>query len=191
MRRGAGMARMTIAADKVLFTLPSDHAHSRCRPVAHRPELIRADDAMFLLVTSASFIESGSDTYTGNLLERFADDAEVGGWLREQWEPEELGHGRMLKAYVQHVWPELDWDAAYAGFFAEYAKVCTLQALEPTRGQEMAARCVVEMGTTIYYHALHDACREPVLRELAWNIRGDEVQHYKHFYAFFPEISAG
>jgi hypothetical protein len=150
-----------------------------------RPELIRDDDAMFLLVTSASFIESGSDTYTGNLLERFADDADVGGWLREQWEPEELGHGRMLKAYVQHVWPELDWDAAYAGFFAEYAKVCTLQDLEPTRGQEMAARCVVEMGTTAYYQALHEAAREPVLRELAWRIRSDEIGHYKHFYAHF------
>ena len=57
--------------------------------------------------------------------------------------------------------------------------------MEPTRGQEMAARCVVEMGTTAYYQALHDACREPVLRELAWCIRSDEVRHYKHFYAYF------
>jgi len=140
---------------------------------------------MFLLVTSASFIESGSDTYTGNLLELFADDEDVGRWLREQWEPEELGHGRMLKAYVQRVWPGLDWDAAYAGFFADYAKVCTLQDLEPTRGQEMAARCVVEMGTTAYCQALHDAAREPVLRELTWRIRSDEVGHYKQFYAHF------
>ena len=64
---------------------------------------------MFLLVTSASFIESGSDTCTGNLLERFAGDDEIARWLRE-----------------------------------EYSKVCTLQGLEPTRGQELAARCVVE-----------------------------------------------
>ena len=160
--------------------------HASTLDLSHiRPELIRDDDAMFLLVTSASFIESGSDTYTSNLLERFVDDEEVGRWLREQWEPEELMHGRMLKAYVQHVWPELDWDAAYAGFFEEYARVCTLQSLEPTRGQEMAARCVVEMGTTAYYQALHDACREPMLRELTWRIRGDEVRHYKHFYAYF------
>jgi hypothetical protein len=150
-----------------------------------RPELVRDDDALFLLVTSASFIESGSDTYTSNLLERFDDDEEVGQWLRERWEPEELQHGRMLKAYVQRVWPELDWDGAYASFFEEYSKICTLQELEPTRGQEMAARCVVEMGTTAYYQALHDACSEPALRELTWRIRGDEVQHYKHFYAYF------
>jgi len=148
---------------------------------------IRDDDALFLLVCSASFVESGSDTYTGNLVEHFADDDEVGHWLREHWEPEELQHGRALRAYVEHVWPEFDWDAAYADFFAEYGTVCTMEELEPTRGQEMAARCIVEMGTTTYYQAIHAATDEPVLRELAWRIRSDEVRHYKNFHAFFQK----
>jgi len=148
-------------------------------------ELVRDDDAMFLLVCSASFVETGTDTYTGNLLERFADDGEVGAWLRDHWEPEELQHGRALRAYVQHVWPEFDWEAAYAGFFDEYARLCTMDELEPTCGQEMAARCIVEMGTTTYYQALNAACAEPVLRELTWRIRSDEVRHYKNFHAFF------
>jgi len=146
---------------------------------------VRDDDALFLLVCSASFIESGSDTYTHNLVERFAGDAEVGGWLREHWEHEELQHGRALREYVCRAWPGFDWEAAYADFFAEYAPLCTMEELEPTRGQEMAARCIVEMGTTAYYEALHAATREPVLRELAWRIRADEVGHYKHFHAYF------
>ena len=148
-------------------------------------ELIRDDDALFLLVCSASFVESGSDTYTGNLVARFADDAEVSAWLRGHWEPEELQHGRALRTYVRRVWPGFDWDAAYADFFADYARICTLEELEPTRGQEMAARCIVEMGTTTYYQAIHAATTEPVLRGLAWRIRSDEVRHYKHFHAFF------
>jgi len=148
---------------------------------------IRDDDALFLLVCSASFVESGSDTYTGNLVARFADDDEVATWLREHWEPEELQHGRALQAYVRHVWPSFDWDAAYADFFAEYERVCTVEELEPTRGQEMAARCIVEMGTTTYYQAIHAATTEPVLRGLAWRIRSDEVRHYKHFHAFFQK----
>jgi hypothetical protein len=152
-----------------------------------RPERVRDNDEMFLLATSASFVESGSDTYTGNLVAHFAGDDEVTEWLRDRWEPEELSHGRMLRAYVERAWPELDWEAAYADFFADYARLCTLQALEPTRGQEMAARCVVEMGTTVYYTALHGGCDEPVLRSLAWRIRSDEVNHYKHFYAFFQK----
>ena len=146
---------------------------------------IRANDALFLLVCSASFVESGSDTYTGNLVERFAGDAEIGSWLREHWEPEELQHGRALRAYVQHVWPGFDWEAAYADFFADYSRLCTMEELEPTRGQELAARCIVEMGTTTYYQALNSASTEPVLRDLTWRIRCDEVRHYKHFHAFF------
>jgi hypothetical protein len=152
---------------------------------AIEPERVRDDVAMFMLVCSASFVESGSDTYTGNLVERFAGDDEVGHWLREHWEPEELQHGRALEAYVRHVWPEFDWDAAYADFFAEYAPLCTMADLEPTCSQELAARCIVEMGTTTYYQALNAACAEPVLRDLTWRIRSDEVRHYKHFHAFF------
>ena len=152
---------------------------------AIEPERVRNDDAMFLLVCSASFVESGSDTYTGNLLERFAHDDEVGTWLREHWEPEELQHGRALQAYVRHVWPEFDWDGAYADFFEEYSRLCTMEDLEPTCGQELAARCIVEMGTTTYYQALNAACKEPVLRDLTWRIRSDEVRHYKNFHAFF------
>lgn len=146
---------------------------------------LRQRDDLFLLVCSASFIESGTDTYTRNLVDYFADDAEVGSWLLEHWEPEELQHGRALKAYIHHVWPEFDWDGAYAEFFSEYAKLCTVEQLEPTRGQEMVARCIVEMGTTTYYQALNTVCNEPVLRELTWHIRNDEVQHYKHFYHYF------
>src|SRR5487761_2158374 len=85
---------------------------------------LRENDDIFLLVCSASFVESGTATYAHNLAEYFADDAEIGEWLREHWEPEELQHGLALKAYVQHVWPEFDWDAAYAGFFTQYKKLC-------------------------------------------------------------------
>ncbi len=147
--------------------------------------LVRDHDALFLLVCSASFIESGSDTYTRNLIEHFDDDPAVASWLRDHWEPEELQHGAALKAYVRQVWPGFDWETAYAGFFEEYARLCTMDELEPTRGQEMVARCIVEMGTTTYYQALYEACDEPVLRDLFWRIRCDEVRHYKNFYSFF------
>jgi len=41
------------------------------------------------------------------------------------------------------------------------------------------------MGTTTYYQALCASCDEPVLRDLIWRIRCDELRHYKHFYAYF------
>jgi len=149
---------------------------------------VQARDDIFLLVCSASFVESGADLYAQNLVDYFVGDAEAGAWLDAHWMAEELQHGLALKAYVQQVWPDFDWDGAYADFLAEYSKLCTTDELEPTRGQEMVARCIVEMGTTTYYQALHAVSDEPVLRDLCWRIRTDEVQHYKHFYHNFLEL---
>ncbi|ARU03737.1 ferritin [Comamonas serinivorans] len=146
---------------------------------------IRDDDTLFYLACSASFIESGSDLYTRNLVQYYDGDADVTRWLDEQWEPEELQHGRALRAYVNHVWPEFDWDAAYASFLREYAGYCKVELLAATRGLEMSARCVVEMGTATYYWALAKEAREPVFVDLAHRIANDEVSHYKHFYRYF------
>jgi len=146
---------------------------------------IRERDDLFVLVCSASLIESGSGLYTRNLVHYFAKDLEICDWLRDHWEPEELQHGQALKAYIQHGWPEFDWNGAYVDFLEQYSKLCTADNLEPTRGQEMVARCVVEMGTTTYYQALNSVCDEPVLRALTWRIRNDELQHYRHFYRYF------
>jgi len=151
-------------------------------------DLARESDIVFLLVCAASFIESGADTYSGNLACYFVDDEVIVTWLRRHWEPEELQHGRALRAYVRRVWPDFDWEAAYRGFFDEYSKLC-LSSIEPTRAQEMAGRCVIEMGTTTYYQALATVTHEPVLRALALRIRADEIGHYKHFYAFFRQYA--
>lgn len=146
---------------------------------------LREREDVFLLVCCASFVESGAETYSRTLIEYFFDDVEISTWLREHWEVEELRHGRALEAYIRHAWPEFDWDGAYADFFAEYEKLCIADELEPTRGQELVARCIVEMGTTTYYQALNAVCDEPVLRDLTQRIRTDEVRHYKHFYHHF------
>ncbi|BBD81142.1 ferritin-like domain-containing protein [Aerosticca soli] len=146
---------------------------------------VRHNEALFFLICSSSFIESGSDLYTRNLVEFFTGDEEVRQWLREHWEPEELQHGRALAAYIRRVWPEFDWDAAFASFWEEYRATCTLDELEPTRGLELVARCVVETGTATMYRALHAISDEPVLREITNNIKSDEVRHYKYFYQYF------
>lgn len=150
---------------------------------------VRDDENTFYLVTCASFVESGSDLYTHNLVDFFHDNEEVATWLREQWEVEELQHGAALRAYVEHVWPEFDWQQAYDGFLAEYAGYCKVELLEPTKALEMVARCVVETGTATYYRALSRSVQEPVLRELAARISHDEVNHYKHFYKYFRQYS--
>ena len=146
---------------------------------------VASDSTLFTLVTMASFVETGSDLYAHVLVSYFDQDPEVAGWLAQSWEHEEVQHGAALRAYVEHAWPDFDWQGVYDTFFEEYAKTCTLPDLEPSHALELAARCVVEMGTATLYSSLHDYVEEPVLKDLAGRIYADEVRHYKHFYRYF------
>lgn len=139
----------------------------------------------FRIATTASFIESGSDLYAHNLVAFFAGDAELVRWLALSWEPEEMRHGAALRAYVERLWPAFDWEARFRAFLDEYSRTCTVPELEPTHALELAARCIVETGTSALYRALLGYAREPVLRELAGRIYADEIRHYKQFYRHF------
>ncbi len=153
------------------------------------PKIRGREDMMFLL-GAASFIEFASDTYAGNLAEFFRDEPDIAAWLSQHWEPEEVQHGRALRAYVEAVWPEFEWQRAYDDFFVEYSKLCGTEGYESTCGLEMAARCVVETGTSTAYKAIRDFADEPVLVRLVEHIRSDEVRHYKHFLQFFDRYHA-
>jgi hypothetical protein len=146
---------------------------------------IADDEDMFFLLCSASFVESGSDLYSQNLIAHFAGDAELEHWLDRHWQHEELQHGRALGAYVRAVWPDFDWERGFQAFWREYGAVCTAEQLEPRRGLELAARCVVETGTASLYRALHEITTEPVLKTLTAHIKSDEVRHFKYFYQHY------
>lgn len=146
-----------------------------------------ADEPLLLLLIASSFIESGTHLYASNLTTHFDGDQEVTTWLTEQWEAEELQHGRALRTYVAHAWPSFDWDQAYAGFIEAFEPLCTMNRLEPRRGLEMVGRCVVETSTTSLYRAIQGHARDPVLRDLVRRISEDEVRHYKHFLRYFRQ----
>lgn len=154
------------------------------------PQAAAADEDLMLLLCASSFIESGSDLYTSNLSTYFGDDSEISGWLNEHWEHEELQHGRALRAYIEHVWTDFDWDLAFRNFFEEYEKTCSIEGFEKSRALEMVARCVVETGTATLYRAISELSTEPVLKELTSLIRSDEVRHYKHFFKYFRKYNA-
>ncbi|KAA1008982.1 ferritin-like domain-containing protein [Paraburkholderia panacisoli] len=148
-----------------------------------------ANEDLLLLLCAASFIESGTDLYTSNLSTFFNDDPEVSAWLNNEWEPEEMQHGRALKTYVAYVWPEFDWDTAFRNFMDEYSLTCSFEDFEKTRALEMVARCVVETGTATLYRAIGECSDEAVLKQITDNIRTDEVRHYKHFFKFFKKYN--
>ncbi len=143
-------------------------------------------DAFALRVAAtASFVEAASDLYAHNLVEFFAGDTELGQWLAHEWEPEELRHGAALRAYVERRWPRFEWERRFRAFVADYSRSCTVADLEPTPALELAARCIVEMGTSTLYRTLNAYARDPPLKTIAGFIYADEVRHYKHFYEHF------
>jgi hypothetical protein len=150
----------------------------------------QTDETLLAIVASASMIESASDIYTQNLVRYYSTDSEIGEWLTGQWEPEELQHGRALRAYIERVWPAFDWERTFKSFVDDYRTYCVVEELGPTPALEMAARCVVETGTATLYRAIHEYAREPVLRDIVRRIGEDEVRHFKHFYRYFKKYQA-
>lgn len=151
---------------------------------------IAGNEDLFYLLVGASLIEIASDLYAGNLIDYFQGDTDVHDWIESHWQTEEIQHGESLKRYVTTVWPDFDWEQAYTGFRADYAGYCRPDALGPTPGLEMAARCVVETGTATLYTMINRIAPEPVLRDLALHIRNDEVRHYKHFLHHFRRYNS-
>jgi len=186
---GAGVAVATDAraGGSVPASGPADRPAWRVADIdfARADDRHRGDTTLFYLLAAASFVESGSELYTRNLLTYYRDDAQIADWLSNAWEPEELQHGAALRAYVQAVWPEFDWENAYQRFLAEYSQSASPEAFESTRHLELAARCMIETGTATIYRMLHAYAQEPVLRQVLGHIRDDEVSHYKHFLQFF------
>jgi rubrerythrin len=148
-------------------------------------DLVRGNTLLFHVVASALFIEITSGLYTRNLVGFFRSDAEVVHWLEDGWEKEEVHHGLALRRYLDVAWLGFDWGAVYRGFSAEYHRSCSIDRLSTGRVLEMAARCVVETGTSSFYRMLAAASPEPALVQIASSISADEVRHYKHFYCFF------
>jgi hypothetical protein len=151
---------------------------------------VRDDETLFFLLATAALVEAATTHYASNLIEYYAGDAELADWLRAHWQPEELQHGAALRAYVEAVWPEFGWERAFGGFYPEYAAACTQEELEPSRALEMAARCVVETGTSTLYQTLNTYATEPVLREITARLKSDEVRHYSYFYDAYRRYCA-
>jgi hypothetical protein len=120
-------------------------------------------------------------TSAWNLAIFIADDPGTVQWLTNRWEVEEVRHGTDLRRYVETVWPDFPWDAAYARFLTDYSRFCSDEQLDSTRSLEMAARCVVETEPPRSIACYRNATDEPVLHDLARRISSDEVRALQVF----------
>lgn len=145
----------------------------------------RVDPDILATVKAAALVEQNAPDYVSYLYNVFRDDAQ----FQEAacgWGAEEEQHGRALAAWAMLADPDWDFQAAL-GRFRENFRL-PAEASRSVRGSqagELIARCVVECGTSSLYSALRDASEEPVLKQIASRIAGDEFRHYKLFYDHF------
>jgi hypothetical protein len=149
-----------------------------------QPEAAVNEEELFYLITTASFIKAATRLNLYVLVRRFSTDREISDWLEQHWQQDELRHARVLRRYVQTLWPEFDWDSAYEYFIKEFVAASRAEILEPEKRLELLSCCIVEMVTTSYYAALSSLASEPVFKLLAQHISKDEVRHYKRFFRY-------
>jgi hypothetical protein len=142
----------------------------------------RLDPEIIKLVKAASLVEYNGAAYAHHLCRIFADDPAFIEAAR-RWGEEEIQHGKALARWSTLADPRFDFDAAVQrfqmGFRVDFDCAVSRRG---SRSGEMIARCIVEVGTSTYYTALHDAVHEPVLKEICRRIAAAEIRHYRLFY---------
>jgi len=140
------------------------------------------DPELLKIVKAACMVEYNGRDYAAYLCNVFPDDPEFQE-AAVAWADEEVQHGAALARWAALADRSFDFEASFARFTDGYS--IPLDAKNSVRGScsgELVARCIVEVGTSSYYAALSDACREPVLKEVCQKIAADELRHYKLFY---------
>jgi hypothetical protein len=142
----------------------------------------KLDPDIVRIVKAASLVEYNGGAYAHHLCRIFHDDVDFQR-TAQRWGEEEIQHGRALARWAALADPSYDFAAAFDRFQEGYRVDfdCGVSR-RGSRSGEMIARCMVEVGTSSYYAALHDGVREPVLKEICRHIAADEIHHYKLFY---------
>lgn len=142
----------------------------------------RTDPGLTEAIKAASLVEQNAGDYAAYLCNVFADDPEFCA-AAQAWAEEEIQHGDALRRWAELADPDFDFDGSLHRFVDGYQ--LPLDSTESVRGSrtgELVARCIVEVGTSSFYAAIQSATDEPVLKQIARNIRADELRHYKLFY---------
>lgn len=151
---------------------------------------LRSDALLFYAVATTSLLESAVSVTVERLRSLFADEPAVRRWLVDVWLPDEVEHGRMTRSYVEDVWPEFTWVAAFADFLTRYEPQCAVNRLQPSPAMEALARCVTETEAAMFYHCLGSYTPDPALRALLQRMRTDEERHYEYFAELFDRYQA-
>lgn len=141
----------------------------------------RHNAVMFYGIAAASLLEAAIALRAGHLLAVFDGDPEFRAWIERVWWPAKSAHARQARAYVESMWPEFDWSAAWEAFAEDYRRV----ARPPRSGHGIAgdalacSACAAQAAA--FYRGLGAAADDTELRELLLGMAADEAAHFDSF----------
>jgi len=145
----------------------------------------KVDPQILSIIKAGSVVERNGFDYGAYLKNVFHGDV---GFTDEvnDWELDEVKHGEVLAEWVKLADQSYNFDNAYSKFRCGYKiSLDVSESVRGSRGAELLARCLVEIGTSSFYAAIRDATDEPLLKEICSKISADELRHYKLFYTHF------
>jgi rubrerythrin len=141
----------------------------------------QVDTALLEVVKTAAVVESNAEDYVTYLDNIFRRDQEF-VFDAVKWGLEEELHGDALGRWAEMADPGWSYEQAVKDFRAGYKlDLTTKVSVRGSLTGELIARQVVETGTSSFYTALHDASREPCLKQICHLIASDEFSHYQMF----------
>lgn len=147
--------------------------------------LVRFNALTFHGLAAASFLETAVPLHVSRLARIFDAHPGVRGWLEQVWWPQRAELGRKLRGYVEAVWPEFDWNAAYHEFHGGYRPHSGLEGRNGGVALEALGLCVTSAQAALFYRALASSADEPALRALALTAADDHAGYFDFFRALF------
>ncbi len=149
--------------------------------------LVRFNALIFHGLAAASFLEAAAPGRANGIARAVAAAPHVGRWLVEVWGPQRSARAQALRAYIDAVWPEFDWPAAYEDFCRLCAQRPGWVATSTNPALEVLACCVRESQAALFYRAVAAGADDPVLRELAHAAAREHCGCFEVFKAVFEQ----
>lgn len=162
---------------------PSNLSSSRAvsQQVSAQQLVTRHNTVMFYGIAAASMLETGITLHGEALCAAFAPDAGFRAWIEDAWIPAKSAHARRARAYVEAMWPEFDWSAAYDEFSRDYRRLTAGGRSSPGVARLALACSTAAAQAAAFYRGLGAAADDPELRRLLQDMAVDEVVHFEHF----------
>ena len=149
--------------------------------------LIRFNALLFHGLATASFLEAAAPIGPGRVAQAVMGAPDAAHWLNAVWRPQRSARAQALRAYIDAIWPEFDWAAAYEDFRKLYAQRHGYAAALANPALEVLACCALESQAALFYRAIAAGADDPALRELANAAAREHCACLEAFRALFEQ----